>query len=470
MIKILPQDIKLSKSIFLLGLPIILSNLSRVIMTMCDTAMVGRLEIGSLSAVGIGGLLVFIFTSIGIALRTATQAMVSRRLGEKKYSECGDVIRNAILFATLLMLPLSIFILFISPYIIPILFDDLPIKTIKICIQYVQWSALSIFFTSIAFTLAGFFSGIEHTSVHIETTLASNILNVYLNCGLIFGNQKLLDFLSGLSLDWLYPIWSLYEFPELGVKGAAIATTIASGFMFFHYLIRYYFLIKNSKYSSPFSFDTFIIYRLISLGSPLAIQLVTEMSGFVMFKMIISKLGTIELDASEIVFNVAHASFLPAAGLGQACATLVGKSLGENNQKKAYSSIYETIRLSAFFMGTMGLLFILFPYNILRFFSSNYIVIETGIILLQILGIFQIFDAMCQTLWFSLNGAGDTKFPAISQMICMWGVFIPLSWISVTFFSLNLEFLWSYFILYLILLTIILYIRIKSGKWLYMKS
>ena len=121
-------------------------------------------------------------------------------------------------------------------------------------------------------------------------------------------------------------------------------------------------------------------------------------------------------------------------------------------------------------MGAMGILFILFPDSILRFFSSNYIVIETGIILLQILGIFQIFDAMCQTLWFSLNGAGDTKYPAISQIICMWGVFIPLSWISVEFFNCNLALLWAYFILYLILLTIILFLRIKSGKWLYMKS
>jgi len=470
MIKLLPQNYNLSKKIMLLGFPIILSNLSRVIMTMFDTAMVGRLELGSLSAVGIGGLLVFIFTSIGIALRTSTQAMVSRRLGEKKFTECGDVIRNAILFASLLMLPLSLLILYISPFIIPFLFNNLPNEVISICIQYVQWSALSIFFTSIAFTLAGFFSGIEYTSVHIETTLTSNILNVYLNCGLIFGNEKLYDFLQSLSLEWLYPIWSFYNFPELGVKGAAIATTISSAFMFFHYFLRYCFLIKNSQYSSSFTFNKFIIYRLITLGSPLAIQLVTEMSGFIMFKMIVSKLGTIQLDATEIVWNVAHASFLPAAGLGQACATLVGKSLGEKNPKKAFSSIYETIRLSGFFMGSMGLIFIIFPYNILKFFSSNYSVIETGIPLLQILGIFQIFDAMCQTFWFALNGAGDTKFPALSQMICMWGIFIPLSWISATFFNLRLEFLWSYFIVYLMLLTIILYLRIKSGKWLNMKS
>ena len=470
MIKVLPQNYNLSKKILFLGFPIILSNLSRVIMTMCDTAMVGRLETGSLSAVGIGGLLVFIFTSIGIALRTSTQAMVSRRLGEKKYTECGDVIRNALLFSTILMLPLSIFILFIAPYVIPFLFKNLPIEVLKICIQYVQWSALSIFFTSIAFTLAGFFSGIERTSVHIETTLASNILNVYLNCGLIFGNDKLFNLLDSLSIEWLYPIWNIYNFPELGVKGAAIATTLSSAFMFFHYLIRYYFLVKHSKYSSPFKFNKIIIIRLISLGSPLAIQLVTEMSGFLMFKMIVSKLGTIELDATEIVWNVAHASFLPAAGLGQACATIVGKSLGEKNTIRAFSSIYETIRLSAFFMGIMGIIFILFPNYILRFFSSNLLVIKTGIPLLQILGLFQIFDAMCQTYWFALNGAGDTKFPAFSQMLYMWGIFIPLSWISITFFNVKLAFLWSYFILYLLILTIILYLRIKSGKWLNKKS
>ena len=194
------------------------------------------------------------------------------------------------------------------------------------------------------------------------------------------------------------------------------------------------------------------------------------MSGFLIFKMIVSKLGTIELDATEIVWNVAHASFLPAAGLGQACATIVGKSLGEKNSSRAFASIYETIRLSAFFMGIMGLIFILFPNYILRFFSNNFLVITTGIPLVKILGLFQILDAMCQTFWFALNGAGDTKFPAFSQMLCMWGIFIPLSWISTTFFNVKLTFLWSYFILYLLLLTIILYFRIQSGNWLNKKS
>ena len=57
----------------------------------------------------------------------------------------------------------------------------------------------------------------------------------------------LFNFLDSLSLEWLYPIWSFYQFPELGVKGAAIATSIASAFMFCHYLVRYYFLVKNSR-------------------------------------------------------------------------------------------------------------------------------------------------------------------------------------------------------------------------------
>ncbi len=469
MIRILPRDWQLTKSIFLLGLPIIVSNLSRVIMSMTDTAMVGRLEIGALSAVGMGGMFIFVLTGLGIAFRTGVQTMVSRRLGEKQFEQCGHVIQNGLILAAMIIIPLASLVFLYSYKFVPYLFEPHQTDVIAMCIDYVKWSSFSIVFTSLGFAFAGFFSGIEKTKYHLEVTIASNILNVYLNAGLIFGSANLQFLLEDVSLHWLLPLWSVYEFPEMGVKGAAIATSISSAWLFFHYCVRYLLPSIHQKFSIQFYLDKSVFTRLITLCTPIAGQLVLVMSGFVLFMKLVAKIGTIELDATEIIFVIASASFMPAAGLGQACATTIGKFLGEKKPDMAHFSVFETMRMTVFFMGSMGLIFFLFPDIILSVFTNNQIVIDVGIPSLMMLGVLQIFDAMSQTLWFSLNGAGDTKFPAITEILIMWLIFIPGCWFSVTIIQVDLVYMWLYFALYMILFTVILYLRLRTGIWLKVK-
>lgn len=469
MIKLLPRDWKLTKSIFLLALPIIISNLSRVIMNITDTAMVGRLELGALSAVGMGGMCIWTITSLGIAFRTGIQTMVSRRLGEKNIIECGHVVQNGLTLAVIIILPISASVFLFSPAIVPFLFEPHQTDVINLCIDYVRWSSFSIAFTTLGFAFSGFFSGIEKTGYHLEVTIASNLLNVYLNAGLIFGSSNLIKLLEELSLGWLLPLWSWIEFPELGVKGAAIATSISSAWLFFHYFIRYLLPVIYGKYSKTYYIDRIVLRRLIQLCTPIGAQLIIVHAGFVIFMKLVAKIGTIELDATEIIFVIASASFMPAAGLGQACATTIGKLLGENNHQKAYLSVFETMRMTSVFMGVMGIIFFLFPQNILSFFTNNQIVIDAGSLSLKVLGLLQIFDAMSQTLWFSLNGAGDTKFPAITEILIMWLIFLPGCWYFVTILEVELVYLWLNFSFYLILMTFILYLRIRSGKWMKIK-
>ena len=438
-------------------------------MSMTDTAMVGRLELGALSAVGMGGMFVFVLTSVGIAFRTGVQTMVSRRLGEKKYEQCGHVIQNGIILVAIIVIPLSAIVFLYGDLFVPFLFEAHQTEVIGLCIDYVRWSSFSIVFTSLGFALAGFFSGIEKTRYHLEVTVASNLLNVYLNAGLIFGSSNLLTLLEAGSLEWLLPLWSLTEFPEMGVKGAAIATSISSAWLFLHYCVRYLSPNIRRQFSRKFSLDKTVLLRLTQLCTPIAGQLILVMSGFVVFMKLVAKIGTVELDATEIIFVIASASFMPAAGLGQACATTIGKFLGEKNPEMAYRSVFETMRMTAVFMGTMGIFFFLFPHSILRGFTSNEIVIKAGIPSLMMLGVLQIFDAMSQTLWFSLNGAGDTKFPAITEVLIMWLIFIPGCWFSVSVIQVDLVYMWLNFALYMILFTLILFLRLRSGIWLKVK-
>jgi Na+-driven multidrug efflux pump len=152
--------------------------------------------------------------------------------------------------------------------------------------------------------------------------------------------------------------------------------------------------------------------------------------GFVVFYKIVGMIGTVELAATEVVFTILHTSFLPAAGIGQACATLVGKYLGERDSDKAETSIIESIRWSLIIMGSIGVIFVTLPHYILPIFSNDPEVIRIGVIALRVAGFIQIADAVGMTLWFALSGAGNTFFPALTEALVMWLVFLPFSYLT----------------------------------------
>ena len=169
-----------------------------------------------------------------------------------------------------------------------------------------------------------------------------------------------------------------------------------------------------------------MLKKQLIISYPLAIQEFLVMLSLTAFYKIIAIIGIIELAATQIIFKIMHTSFMPAIGIGQACATLVGKYLGEENLNKAELSIYESIRGSLYIMGVMGLIFIIFSESIVSIFIKDISVIKLAAPGLKFIGFLQFIDAFCFTLWFALTGAGDTRIPAIFDILNHWLVFVPL--------------------------------------------
>ena len=113
------------------------------------------------------------------------------------------------------------------------------------------------------------------------------------------------------------------------------------------------------------------MWRQIKLAAPQGSQEMLVILGYAMFYKILAMIGVVELAATEVVFTILHTSFMPAAGIGQACATLVGKHLGEKEPDKAETSIVESVRWSTIIMGTFGFVFIFFPHLILPIFTKR---------------------------------------------------------------------------------------------------
>ncbi|MAV69241.1 MAG: hypothetical protein CMG04_00300 [Candidatus Marinimicrobia bacterium] len=463
---LLPQDKKISKEIFLLSFPIILSNLSRVLMSVVDVAMVGRLGTEALAATGMGSMMFWGALSLAIGIRTAVQTVTARRLGQGLFKESGTALRNGLVLATSYSIPTSFFVWSYSDSLVRFFIED-PAAT-PLTRDYVSIVFLGLLFSSYSFVFQGFFTGIEKTKVHMKVTIVSNVLNVYLNAGFIYGSSGIQDFfnehLSNLSL--ISYLWGWVNFPALGVKGAAIATLISSFWMAAHYTASLLSKETKVKYSIfIFSFDSEMMKRQVRLALPQGVQESVIALGWGVFYKIVGIIGLIELATTELLFTIMHASFMPAMGVGQACSTLVSKYMGQGRPEKSETSIKESVRIAEYIMAPMGLSFIFFPEFYLYIFTNDLKIINMGAYGLRIVGALQFIDAVGFVLWFALSGAGNTFFPAMVEAVLTWVIIVLGSYIVGVYYSLGFNALWWLFPLHLGLFAVIMTWKTKQGDW-----
>jgi len=236
---ILPTDPAVFRRVLTLAFPIILGNLSRVLMNVVDVAMVGRLGAKSLAAVGLGAVLIWTILSIGVAFRTGVQTVTARRYGQKRFSDCGLALNSGLALASIVGVIFAMMGYKMAGVAIRFLIDDPDV--IPLAIVYTQWSFVGAACITIGYAFQGFYNGVERTRIHMEVTIVSNLLNIYLDAGLIFGNARLTEMLASSpvgDISFLSVLWSPFDFPALGVEGAAIATLCAAVWMIIHYTLR----------------------------------------------------------------------------------------------------------------------------------------------------------------------------------------------------------------------------------------
>jgi len=463
---IFPQDKQISKEVFNLALPVIVSNLSRVLMSMVDVAMVGRLGAEALAATGMGAMLFWGALSFVLGIRTGVQTLVSRRLGQKIDKECGTALHNGLFMATLYALPISLAGWLWAKDIIPFFIQD--ITATRLATDYTSIVFISLLFSAYSFVFQGFFTGVEKTKVHMNVTVTSNAINVYFNAGLIYGSDGVTQFFADTipSLSFLSKLWQWTTFPAMGVKGAAIATLIASAWMAVHYFsFLFSSQIKDRFSVFNLSTDRPMMIRQLKLALPQGVQETVIAVGWSVFYKIMGMIGLLELATTELLFTIMHASFMPALGVGQACATLVGKYMGEKKIHKSEASIKESIRLSVYIMGTMGMSFILIPEYYLFLFTDDPEIIRMGVFGLRMIGAVQFLDAIGFTLWFALSGAGNTLFPAVVESCLTWGVIVLGSYVFGVVLNLGFKAPWLLFPVYMGLFAGIMVWKISKGDW-----
>ncbi len=277
-------------------------------------------------------------------------------------------------------------------------------------------------------------------------------------------------------LDYIF-IFGHFGFPEMGITGAAIATVIAG----LTPLVIYGFLVFGRKHNAEFGtvsgykFDIDLFQRILKFGFPSGVHMFIEVAGFSGFLLIVGRLGTTELAATNIALNINSIAFMPMIGFGIAISMLTGQNIGRGSVKIAERVIWSGFQLCFVYMSLVALTYFFFPEIYIFPFAAKaehtgFVQIrEFTIILLKFVAIYSLFDTLNLVFASAIKGAGDTKF------VMMMGFFLSLlllvipSYIAVVVLGRGLYTAWGIASVYISLLGFSYLIRFLTGKWKTMK-
>lgn len=300
--------------------------------------------------------------------------------------------------------------------------------------------------------LAGFFSGRGKAWPVMWVNVLGTAVNLVMDYALIFGR------------------WGL---PEMGIKGAAIATVISACFSLAIYLILLSHPTHEKRYYTlrGWMFERPLFMRVMYFGFPSGVQFFLDMAGFTAFIFLVGRLGTMQLAATNIAFNINNLAFMPMIGFGMAVSVLVGQYLGKNKPELAKHSVYSSFHLTFLYMASIAALYVLAPKIFIDPFASQADpasfapIRETTIILLRFVALYSLFDALNVIFASAIKGAGDTRFVMFMiAILSPFGLIIP-SYIFLVVFHAGIYTAWTIATLYISLLGLIFLFRFLGGKW-----
>ncbi|HRO42182.1 MAG TPA: MATE family efflux transporter [Flavipsychrobacter sp.] len=397
----------INRAIFMLSIPMILEMVMESLFAVVDVFFVGKLGVDAVATVGLTESMLTIIYSVGIGLSMAATAVVARRVGEKNADAAAHTGMQAIYLAIGISLAVSVAGMFFAKDLLRLMgaHEELIEKNYR----YTQIMLGSNFVIMLLFMINGIFRGAGDASVAMRSLWLANILNIILCPTLING---------------LGPI------PAFGLTGAALATTIGRGC---GVLYQLYFLFKGSGILQirrrHTNIDLPIIGSLLKIGFGGTAQFLIASASWIFLVRILSNFGSNALAGYTIAIRVIIFALLPAWGMANAAATLVGQNLGAQQPERAEKSVWKAGFYNMIFLGAITVIFFFGAHWIIGFFNNSPEVVEYGTLCLRIVCLGYVFYSYGMVISQSFNGAGDTRTPTILNLFGFWLFQIPLAYV-----------------------------------------
>jgi MATE family multidrug resistance protein len=268
-------------------------------------------------------------------------------------------------------------------------------------------------------------------------------------------------------------IFGAWGFPELGIKGAGIATVLAGCFS----LLAYLFLVSGRAHDQTFHTlkgwkpERELLLRLIRFGLPSGVQFFLDMAGFTVFILLVGRLGITSLAATNIAFNINTLAFMPMIGCGIAISVLVGQYLGRDRPALAQKSVFSGFHIAFVYMAGIAGAYVLIPDVFVLPFAAQADperfaeIYHLTVILLRFIAVYSIFDTMNIIFASAIKGAGDTRFVMLTIVILSFVVMVIPAYAAIVILKLGLMASWIIVSAYIIILGFVFLFRFLGGKW-----
>ncbi len=433
----------IKKAIFLLAVPMILEMSMESIFALVDIFYVSQVSTNAVATIGLTESVITLVYALAVGLSMAATAIVARRIGEKDPEGAKRVTVQVIFLGILVSSVVSVIGILFPKEILGLMGGEKSL--IDEGYRYTQILIGGNFTIVLLFFINAIYRGAGNASMAMWTLILSNGINIVLDPIFIFG-------------------WG--PIPEYGVAGAAIATTIGRGTaVLFQLYILFYGNTRVRLALKDFVVNIGVMINLIRVSLGGIGQFIIGTSSWIFLMRIISEFGSEVLAGYTIAIRVIMFTMMPAWGLSNAAATLVGQNLGANQPERAETSVWKTAKYNAFFMVAVSVIYLLFAKTIIGWFSVEPEVLKYGALSLQIVTIAYFLFAYGMTVTMAFNGAGDTRTPTIINFFCFWIFQLPFAYFTAIVLDWGPIGVFIAIALAESLIAVIAIVWFKKGKW-----
>jgi len=425
--------------------PIIVGSLSFTVMMFVDQVMVAQLGTDALAALGSAGLWSHISGCLFLGLIGCVSTFAAQSYGRGRPEHCAGYAWQGIYISLLA----GLLGLVLWPFA-GALFGAMRHPEAVMRLEIVYFRIRLLGFASMAWTtaLASFFQAIGRSRVPMYVAIVCNAANILLNYLLIFGKCG---------------------FPRWEIAGAAAATVVSLSLQVV--LLQAVFLSRpiHRRFGTrrAYALDLVKCRELVRVGLPAGLSFLMDIANWGLFtSFIVGYFGAVALASHNAAIGFMHLAFMPAVGLNQGLAAIVGQYLGRRDPATAAARTYTGMKLAIVYMFLMGVIFAIFGRFLIDvFFSDDPQVLTMGHKLLILAALFQGFDAINIVASGALRGAGDTRWIAVVTVVCAYFFFLPLALALAFPAGLGAVGAWIAATIYIIGLSGLLFSRVRGGRW-----